>query len=75
MKPHALLLASLFAISCHPAWGWSNHTLIAYRALEKMPEVASAAPVKAEPLESFLKAQEKAIERLLAELSEAPGPA
>ena len=67
MKPHALLLASLFAIACHPAWGWSNHTLIAYRALEKMPEVASAAPVKAEPLESFLKAQEKAIERLLAD--------
>ena len=31
MKPHALLLASLFAIACHPAWGWSNHTLIAYR--------------------------------------------
>ena len=67
MKPHSLLLASLFAITCHPAWSWSNHALVSYRALEKMPEVASAAPVAVEPLEVFLKAEEKAIERLLAE--------
>ena len=48
------------------AWAWSNHTLAAYRALEKMPEVASAAPVPVEPLEAFLRAEEKTIEALLA---------
>jgi hypothetical protein len=67
MKPHHLLLTSLFAVVCHPVWAWSNHTLMAYRALEKMPEVAQAAPVAVEPLETFLKAEEKAIERLLGE--------
>ncbi len=67
MKPHSLLLASLFALICHPAWSWSNHALVSYRALEKMPEVAGAAPVRAEPLDAFLKAEEKAIERLLAD--------
>ena len=67
MKPYLLLLASLFALICHPAWGWSNHALVSYRALEKMPEVAGAAAVAVEPLEAFLKAEEKAIERLLAE--------
>lgn len=67
MKIPSLLLTSLLAIVCHPAWGWSNHTLIAYRALETMPEIVAAAPVRVEPLESFLRAEEKAIERLLAE--------
>ena len=66
MKSLHLLLASLLAIVFQPAWSWSNHTLVAYRALEKMPEVANAAPVVAEPLEVFLKAQEEPIARLLA---------
>lgn len=66
MKAPPLVLAWLLALVCHPAWSWSNHTLAAYRALEQMPEVASAAPVPVETLESFLRAQEKAIETLLA---------
>ncbi|MHB1249058.1 MAG: hypothetical protein ACYCZL_06645 [Polaromonas sp.] len=45
---------------------WNNHSFAAYRAFEGMPEVASAAAVLAEPLEAFLKAEEKPIEALLA---------
>jgi hypothetical protein len=48
------------------AMAWGNHSFPAYRAFEKMPEVASAAPVAAEPLEAFLKSEEKTIEVLLA---------
>ena len=50
-----------------PAHAWGNHALAAYRVFENMPEVAKAAPVTVEPLEAFLKAQEKAIEKLLTE--------
>ncbi|MFO1193082.1 MAG: hypothetical protein U1F00_13085 [Rhodoferax sp.] len=67
MKPLQILLTALCAIVMQPAGAWSNHTLVAYRALEKMPEVAQAAPVTVEPIEAFLKAQEPALERLLAE--------
>ena len=41
-------------------------TFAAYRAFEKMPEVANAAAVTVESLETFLKAEEKAIQALLA---------
>lgn len=63
----ALLLISsiwgvLFAVS---GQAFGNHTLTTYRALEKMPEVALAPPVKVESIETFLKAEEKAIEKLL----------
>ena len=47
-------LLSLYATS--PALAWSNHALASYRAFERMPEVAQAAAVPAEPLESFLAA-------------------
>jgi hypothetical protein len=47
------------------ALAWSNHTYAAYRVFEKMPEVAGAAPVMVEPLEAFLKAEEKSVEALL----------
>lgn len=56
------LVPALFVTS---AQAWGNHTLAAYRAFETMPEVATAAPVAVEPLEVFLKAQEKLIEALL----------
>lgn len=61
-KPAMGLLAS-FAASTALAWG--NHTVAAYRAMESMPEVAQAPAVVVEPLEAFLKAQEKPIEELL----------
>ena len=66
MKRFTLIAAGLLALIGSNALAWSNHSYAAYRAFEKMPEVASAAPVVAEPLEAFLKTQEKAIETLLA---------
>ena len=60
--------ASLLAFGlASPAHAWGNHALAAYRVFENMPEVAKVAPVTVEPLEAFLKAQEKAIEKLLAD--------
>ncbi|APW43156.1 hypothetical protein [Rhodoferax saidenbachensis] len=66
MKNLAFALSILGALSTSPAWAWGNHSLPAYRALEAMPEVANASPVIAEPLEAFLKAEEKTLEALLA---------
>ncbi len=66
MKQVAGILIALLSFCSTAAWAWSNHSLVAYRALEAMPEVAKAAPVTVEPLEAFLKAEEKAIEALLA---------
>jgi len=54
----ALLLPTL-------ARAWGNHTPMCYRAFERMPEVAGAAPVKSEALIDFLKDQEAAIARTL----------
>lgn len=62
--PHALTLA--LTLTASQAFAWSNHSVPTYRALEQMPELAHAAPVIAEPLEAFLKAEEKTIEALLA---------
>lgn len=61
------LLAPLLLLALLPtaARAWGNHTPMCYRAFERMPEVAGAAPVKAEPLEDFLRAQEPAIARTL----------
>jgi hypothetical protein len=48
------------------ALAWGNHSFPTYRALEKLHEVADAAPVVAEPLDAFLRTEEKTIEALLA---------
>jgi hypothetical protein len=45
---------------------WGNHSFPAYRAFEGMVEVAQAPPVAVEPLERFLKTEEKTLEALLA---------
>ena len=66
MNRFFLTLAALLGLAAGNAMAWSNHTYAAYRAFERMPELANATPVAAEPLEVFLKAQEKAIETLLA---------
>lgn len=65
MRKTFLLLAAL-ALPHAGAWAWSNHSLPTYRAFDTMPEVAQAAPVVAEALEVFLKAQEQPIADLLA---------
>ena len=62
-----LLLAALLALgNTGSALAWSNHALASYRAFEGLPEVAQAAPVKADPLETFLAAQAQPIAALLA---------
>jgi len=63
LRTSVLLLVSLAATQ---AMAWGNHALASYRAFEKMPEVAAAPTVVAEPLESFLRAEENTIEALLA---------
>lgn len=66
MPRFSSIFVCILAWSASHAWAWSNHTYPAYRVFEKMPEVAAAAPVTVETLESFLKAQEKPLEALLA---------
>jgi hypothetical protein len=66
MKRLALMLAASIWLAAGNALAWSNHSFAAYRAFEKMPEVVNAQAVVAEPLEAFLKDQEKAIQDLLA---------
>ena len=61
---HFLVL--LLGLAATQAMAWGNHTLASYRAFERMPEVANASSVTAEPLEAFLRAEENTIEALLA---------
>lgn len=60
-----VLLFLLAGCASGPALAWGNHTPMCYRAFERMAEVAQAAPVRAEPLVDFLRAQEAAIARTL----------
>lgn len=57
--------AFLLALLPNFAQAWGNHSPMCYRAFERMPEVANAPPVKAEPLVDFLRDQEAAIARAL----------
>lgn len=57
----------LAALPCAEVHAWSDHPLGAYPALEQLPEVRDARPVKVETLESFLEAEAQGIETLLAE--------
>ncbi|NDP38458.1 MAG: phospholipase [Rhodoferax sp.] len=66
MRRFAVALVAALGLAAAQALAWSNHSYAAYRVFEKMPEVVNAAPVTVEPLEAFLKAQEKSIENLLA---------
>ena len=59
------ILFSALAAVASPALAWSDHAMVTYRALERMPELAANVRVPAEPLEAFLKNEEAAIEELL----------
>jgi hypothetical protein len=61
LPPMRLLTALLALLLPTLAQAWGNHTPMCYRAFERMPEVANAAAVKAEPLVDFLRDQEVAI--------------
>ena len=60
-----LIFSTLTALASS-ALAWSDHAMVTYRALERMPELAANVRVAAEPLDEFLKKQEPAIEALLA---------
>ncbi len=60
-----LCVAVTLALVASAAFGWSNHSVPTYRALEQMPQVAQAASVTVEPLAAFLKAEEPALQALL----------
>lgn len=66
MKIFHAALSFLLVLTAGSAHAWGKHGFASYRAFEKMPEVANAAVVTVEPLEVFLKAEEKTIEALLA---------
>ena len=66
MKRFAMTLVCLLGVGT--AWAWGNHTLPAYRTFEKMPEVVQAANVTAEPLEAFLKTEEKTVTEIVTAL-------
>jgi hypothetical protein len=59
---YALIFAALTGCASS-ALAWSNHAMVSYRALERMPELS--VQVTVEPLEAFLKNEDKAIEALL----------
>ena len=65
MKILPSLLILVFGWVAQSAMAWGDHRLPSYRAFERMPEVAQAAPVKVESLQEFLRAEEPAIEKLL----------
>lgn len=67
MKCFTSALIWLLAFASPQVFAWSNHSFAAYRTFENMPEVANAAPITVEPLEAFLKAEEKPIAALLAD--------
>ena len=48
MRVSSLLMGGLWCLATGSSWAWSNHSLVTYRALENMPEVANAAPVTVE---------------------------
>jgi hypothetical protein len=58
-------LVFLLALLPTFAQAWGNHSPMCYRAFERMPEVAGAVAVKAEPLVDFLRDQERSIARAL----------
>jgi hypothetical protein len=63
MKLTFLLL--LLCAVAPTAWGWSNHTVGSYLALQELPALRDAPPVEVEPLERFLAEQYPAVVALL----------
>lgn len=63
MKLTFLLL--LLCATAPSAWGWSNHTVGSYLALQELPALRDAPAVAVEPLEQFLTEQYPAVLALL----------
>lgn len=58
------LLLLLFA-TAPSAWGWSNHAVGSYLALQNLPALRDASDIEVEPLEQFLAQQYPAVVALL----------
>ncbi|WP_445179839.1 phospholipase [Pseudomonas sp. McL0111] len=65
MKLTFLLL--LLCATTSTAWGWSNHTVGSYLALQDLPALRDAPQVEVAPLEQFLSEQYSAVAVLLEE--------
>lgn len=65
-----LMALALALFGNQQAHAWGEHRYATYRAFENMPEVAQASAVKVESFATFLKAEEKSIETLLAQQDE-----
>jgi len=59
------MMPALLILGVGPAGAWSNHALGTWPALSVMAEVKSAAPLNVERLESFLAAEQVALEKIL----------
>ena len=66
MRVFQLALLFISALHWMPALAWGAHSFPTYRALERVPELSEAPTVVVEPLEAFLRSEEKTIEVLLA---------
>ena len=66
MRAFQFTLLLLSALHWIPALAWGAHSFPTYRALERVPELTEAPTVAVEPLEAFLRSEEKTIEVLLA---------
>ena len=65
MTRYVVIVAVLTGLA-GTAFAWSNHAMVTYRALERVPELAPSVQVPAEPLEAFLQKEEPAIAALRA---------
>jgi hypothetical protein len=62
-----LLVGLALLIPQRGLMAWVEHPLITYPVAAAMPEIATAGPVKVESIETFLSAEAKKLEQLLAE--------
>jgi len=66
IRLRTLCLTLAWCVVGTPVWAGGNHAQASYRALEGMPELSQAPRATVESLDSFLRAQEKTLEALLA---------
>ena len=62
-----LFFILLFFVPQSSIWAWSEHPLVTYPVVATIPEVRDAQSIIVESMESFISAEEKELELLLAE--------
>ena len=58
------LFGALTVLGASTAAAWSDHSIMAYRAMQPLLDPARAVPVRVEPLEDFLRDQQTALAKL-----------